>query len=58
MNIPDHIAVSLETILLKILKLFDADQDLGSGVFFTLNSGSGMEKFGPVITYRIRNTAN
>jgi hypothetical protein len=31
---------------LKILILFDADPDPGSGIFFTLDSGSEMEKFG------------
>jgi hypothetical protein len=31
----------------KILKLFDADPDPGSGIFLTLDPGSGMEKFGP-----------
>ncbi len=31
---------------LKIFKLFDADADPGSGIFLTLDLGSGMEKFG------------
>jgi hypothetical protein len=43
MNIPDHISESLETIFgVKILKFFDADAD--SGIFLTLDPGSGMEK--------------
>jgi hypothetical protein len=48
MNIPDHISKSLETIflLLKILKFFVVDSDPGSGIFLTLDLGSGMEKFG------------
>jgi hypothetical protein len=29
-----------------MLKFFDADPDLGSGIFLTLDLGSGMEKFG------------
>jgi hypothetical protein len=41
MNIPDHISESLETILLvKILKFFKADTDLGSAIFLTLNPES------------------
>jgi hypothetical protein len=49
MNIPDHISESLETFFgLKILKFFDADANPGSVIFFTLDPGSGMEKFGPV----------
>ncbi len=45
MNIPDHISESLETILLlKIVKFFDADADLGFGIFLT--PGSGIENFG------------
>jgi hypothetical protein len=40
MNIPDHISESLETVFgLKILKFFDADP--GSGIFLTLDPGSG-----------------
>jgi hypothetical protein len=36
MNIPDHISERLETIFwVKILKLFDADPDPGSGTFLT-----------------------
>jgi hypothetical protein len=31
---------------LKIVKFFDADSDLGSAIFLTLDPGSGMEKFG------------
>jgi hypothetical protein len=42
MNIADHISESLETIFwIKILKLFDANADLGSGnLFLTLDPGS------------------
>jgi hypothetical protein len=44
-NIPYHFSGSLETVLeLKILIFFDADPE--SGIFLTLDSGSGMEKFG------------
>jgi hypothetical protein len=47
MNIPDHISKSLETIFgFKRLKFIDADPDPGSGIFFTLDPRSGMEKFG------------
>jgi hypothetical protein len=48
MNIPDNISKSLETIFLwlKILKFFVVDSDPGSGIFVTLDLGSGMEKFG------------
>ncbi len=47
MNIPDHISESLETIFwVKILKFFDVDPDPGSGIFVTLDPGSGIEKFG------------
>jgi hypothetical protein len=47
MNIPDNISESLETFFgLKILKFFDAYPVLGSGIFLTLDPGSGMEKFG------------
>jgi hypothetical protein len=43
MNNPDHISASLETIFwVKILKFFDVDP--GSGIFLTLNPGSGLEK--------------
>ncbi len=50
MNIPDHISESLETIFrLIILKLFDLDPNPGSGIFLTLDLGSGMEKFRSVI---------
>jgi hypothetical protein len=46
MNIPDHISDSLENFFgLKCLKFFDADPDLGSGIFLTLNPGSGIKKF-------------
>ena len=34
----------LKIFVLKILKLFAADPDSGAGSFFTLDSGSGMEK--------------
>jgi hypothetical protein len=55
MNIPD-ISEILETFFgLKKIKFFDVDQDRGSGIFFTLDPGSWMEKFGSGI--RIRNTA-
>jgi hypothetical protein len=38
MNIPDHISENLETFFgLKILKLFDADNDPGSEIFLTLD---------------------
>ena len=44
MNIPDHISESLETILwCKILKFFYAP----SGIFLTLDPGSGMENSDP-----------
>jgi hypothetical protein len=60
MNNPDHISKSFETIFLgKILKFFDADSDLGSGIFLTLDPGSGMEKIGsknPGCLSRIRKT--
>jgi hypothetical protein len=43
MNIPDHISEWLETFFgLKILKFFDAHP--GSGIFLTLDPGSGMDK--------------
>jgi hypothetical protein len=36
MNIPDPYSESLKQFLgLKIFKFFDADPDLGSGIFFT-----------------------
>ena len=45
--IPDRISESLETIFgLKILKFFYVDPDPGSGIFLTLDPGSGIEKFG------------
>jgi hypothetical protein len=48
-NIPDKISESLETIFgLKILKFFDADPDPKSGIFLTLDQGSGMEEIGAV----------
>jgi hypothetical protein len=43
MNIPDHFSENLEAIFwVKILKFFDAVP--GSGIFMTLDPGSGMEK--------------
>jgi hypothetical protein len=42
MNIQDHISDSLDTIVLTILKFFDADPDQGSGIFLTLDLGSGI----------------
>ncbi len=43
---PDNFSESLETVSgLKILKFFYVDPDPGSGIFLTLDSGSGMEKF-------------
>jgi hypothetical protein len=43
MNFPDNFSESLDQILgLKILRFFYADPDLGSGNFFTLNPGSGI----------------
>jgi hypothetical protein len=45
LNIPEHIFGSLETILwVKILKFFDADADPDSGIFLTLDPGSGTDK--------------
>jgi hypothetical protein len=45
MDISGHISESLETIFgLKVLQFFNADP--GSGIFFTLEPGSGKEKFG------------
>ncbi len=35
----------------KIPKFFDADMDPGSGIFLTLDPGSGMEKFGSGIKH-------
>jgi hypothetical protein len=46
-NIPDNFSESLETVFrVKILKVFNDDPDPGSGIFFTLDPGSRMEKFG------------
>jgi len=43
LNILDHSAESLETVFeLKILIFFDVDPDPGSGIFLTLNQGSGI----------------
>jgi hypothetical protein len=45
MNIPDHISESLETLfLVKIIKFFYGDPDLGSRIFLTLDPG--WKKFG------------
>ncbi len=45
MNNRDPISESLETIFgVKILKFFDASPDPGSGIFLTLDPGSGMEE--------------
>jgi hypothetical protein len=45
MNIPDHISESLEIIFwVKTLKFIDAEPDMGSEIFLTLDSRSGMEK--------------
>jgi hypothetical protein len=55
MNILANFSESLETVLelkIKILKFFDADPDLGSRNYLTLNPGSGMEKFGSGIRDR------
>jgi hypothetical protein len=50
MNVPDFIFESLKSIFeSKILKFFDADLDLGSGIFLTLDPGSRMERFGSEI---------
>jgi hypothetical protein len=58
MNIPDHISVSLETIFgFKILKLFDVDPNRGSGIFLTLDPGSGMEKIGSGIRDKLPGSA-
>jgi hypothetical protein len=52
MNIPEHISDSLETIFwVKNTKFFDADSR--SGIFLTLDPGSGMEKFGSGIRDKI-----
>jgi hypothetical protein len=43
MNIRDHISESLKTIFwVKILKLFDADPDPGSGMKKNSDEGSGV----------------
>jgi hypothetical protein len=43
MNIPDHFSDSLETVFrVKIPKFVEADPDPGSGIFFTLDPGSGI----------------
>ncbi len=47
MSNPNHISENLETIFrVKILEILDTDQDPGSGIFLTLDLGSGMDKFG------------
>ncbi len=70
MNNPDHISESLGTIFWKILKFIDPEP--GSGIFLTLDPGSGMEKIrirdkhpgsgknipDPGKTSRIRNTVS
>jgi hypothetical protein len=38
--------------MFKILTFFDADPDPGSGIFLTLDPGSGMQKFGSGIRYK------
>jgi hypothetical protein len=44
MNIPDHISESLKQFFgLKILKFFDADPDLGSGIRNLFDTGSGIQ---------------
>jgi hypothetical protein len=46
MNTSDHFSESLETVFrTKIIQFFAADQDPGSGIVFTLDPGSVMEKF-------------
>jgi hypothetical protein len=58
MNIPEHIYERLQTFFfVKIFKFFNADPDPGSGIFLTLDQGSGMEKFGSGITSQIRYTS-
>jgi hypothetical protein len=43
----DHISESIETVFgLKIHEFFNAVPEQGSGIFWTLDLGSGMEKFG------------
>jgi hypothetical protein len=48
MKIPDYFSENFETAVfrLKILTIFDADQDPGSGISLTLDPGSRKEKFG------------
>jgi hypothetical protein len=46
LKIPDHISESLETTFwINILQFFDPDP--GSGIFLTLDPGSGREKSDP-----------
>jgi hypothetical protein len=48
MNTPDNISESLETIFwVKNTSVFSC----GSGIFLTLDPGSGVEKFGSGIQY-------
>ncbi len=43
LNILDHFRLPRVTVFeLKILKFFDVDPDPGSGIFLTLNQGSGI----------------
>jgi hypothetical protein len=48
MNIPNHISRELRNNFsgLEILKFFYVDPNPGSGIFLTLDLGSGMEKLG------------
>ncbi len=60
MSIPYHISESLDTILwVKIytFKFLYADPDPRSRIFFTLDPGSGMEKFGSGMRYKHPGTA-
>jgi hypothetical protein len=45
MNIPDHLSEK-QFLGIKILKIFYAHPDPGSGIFLTLDPRSVMEKFG------------
>ncbi len=59
MNIPDHIFESLEPILgLKILKFFEGDPDPLSGIFLSLDPGSGMVDPGSLINIQVRISRN
>jgi hypothetical protein len=47
-ELADNFSESLETVKgLKILRFFNADPDPGSGIFFTLDPGFGMEDSDP-----------